>query len=169
MRYNGEDREDRKFYLHGYTALLDNIQAALLNVKFKYYKQWILRRREIAEIYKNGLENIPEIKLFHCEDKRFFDVYQNYVIRAERRDKLAEFLEKKGVEIIISWPVPNYKQPVMQPNTICLPETEKICKEVLSLPMYPELKNSEAEYVIKCIKNFTPLESAGFSNGVYRK
>ena len=156
LRYNGEDREDRKFYYHGYTALLDNVQAALLSVKFKYYKQWISRRREIAEIYKKGLENIPEIKLFHCEDKRFFDVYQNYVIRTEKRDKLAEFLEKKGVEIIISWSVPNYKQPVMQPNTICLTETEKICKEVLSLPMYPELKNSEVEYVVKCIKNFYP-------------
>lgn len=156
LRYNGENREDRKFYLHGYTALLDNIQAALLSVKFKYYKQWILRRRKLAGIYYKNLKDIPDIKLPHFKDKRFFDFYQNYVIRAEKRDKLAEFLEKKGVEIMISWAVPNYKQPVMQPNTVCLAETEKICKEVLSLPMYPELKDSEVEYVVKCIKNFYP-------------
>lgn len=154
LRYNGEDRETRRFYFHGETSLLDNVQAALLNAKLRYLNQWLKRRREIANFYKKGLGNIPEIKLPHFGDSRFFDVYQNYVIRAENRDSLVSWLAKKGIETIISWEVPNYKQPVMQPNSIILPETEKICKEVVSLPMYPELTNWEVGYVIKCIKEF---------------
>lgn len=154
LRYNGEDREDRHFYYHGYTALLDNVQAALLSVKFKYFPQWIERRRAIAELYRKGLERVKETKTPHFDDSRFFDVYQNYVIRAQRRDELAEFLESNGVETLISWKTPTYREPVMQPNALSLPETETICKEVLSLPMYPELEDSEVEYIIGQVKAF---------------
>jgi len=154
LRYNGQDRENRKFYSHGYTALLDNVQAGLLNVKLKYFPGWLKRRKEIAELYKRGLENIKEVKLPHFSDPRFFDVYQNYVIRAKNRDELSDYLNKKGVETIISWPIPNYKQPVMQPNNIFLPETEKICREVISLPMYPELTAQQINSVVSCIKEF---------------
>jgi len=154
LRYNGEDRQDRNFYFHGYTALLDNVQAALLNVKLKYLPRWLLRRREIAGLYQKGLEGVPQVKTPHFKDSRFYDVYQNYVIRAQKRNELVEYLKNNGVETLISWPVPMYKQPVMQPNNIMLPETERICKEIVSLPMYPELKNSEVAYVIKCIKSF---------------
>lgn len=153
LRYNGEDRITRKFYFHGYTALLDNMQAGLLNVKLKYFPKWIERRREIANLYEQGLSDI-QVKLPHFSDPRFFDVYQNYVIRAKNRDELSDYLNKKGVETIISWSEPMYKQPVMQPNNIFLQETEKICREVLSLPMFPELTNSQVEYVINKIKEF---------------
>ncbi|MDF1498745.1 MAG: DegT/DnrJ/EryC1/StrS family aminotransferase [Patescibacteria group bacterium] len=154
LRFNGESREDRKFYYHGYTALLDNVQAALLNVKFKYFKQWITRRRQIANIYRNNLKDLLNIELPYYGDSRFFDVYQNYVIRAERRNELVKYLNKRGVEVLISWDTPNYKQPVMCPNKIFLCETEKICKEVISLPMYPELNNTEVTYVANCIIDF---------------
>jgi len=154
LRYNGEDHKTGKFYSHGRSALLDNVQAALLNVKLKYFPQWVKRRREIADIYKKGLRDISQIKIPHFKDSRFFDTYQNYIIRAERRDELAGYLKKKRIEILIKWPVPNYKQPVMQPNNIFLPETEKICKEVISLPMYPELTNAQVKYVIDCLRKF---------------
>ena len=154
LRYNGEDRQDRKFYNHGYTALLDNIQAALLGVKLKYFPKWLDRRREIAGLYREGLENISRIKTPHFADSRFYDVYQNYVIKAEKRDEVARHLQKTGIEVLISWATPMYGQPVMQPNNIFLQETEKICKEVLSLPLYPELSNRQVKYVIRSIKDF---------------
>lgn len=154
LRYNGENRNDRKFYYHGHTALLDNVQAALLNIKLKYFPKWLKRRREIANLYQKGLKNLFQVKTPHFNDPRFYDVYQNYVIRAERRDELVEYLKNNGVETLISWSVPTYKQPVMQPNKIFLPETEKICKEVISLPIYPELTNEQVQYVIDCIKEF---------------
>lgn len=154
LRYNGENRNDRKFYEHGYTALLDNIQAGLLNVKLKYFEGWLKRRRHLALLYKRGLEDVKEIRPPHFYDPRFFDVYQNYAVRAERRDELCSYLEKKGVETLISWPEPMYKQPVMRPNNLFLQETEKICKEVISLPMYPELTDKQVQYVVKIIRKF---------------
>ena len=154
LRYNGEDRETRKFYFHGYTSLLDNVQAALLNVKFKYFPKWTERRRELAGLYEKDLKNIKQIKIPNFKDPNFYDVFQNYVIRAEKRNELVKFLERKGVEVLISWPIPNYRQPVLQPNNLFFPETEKICREVISLPMYPELTDKEVKYVASCICNF---------------
>ena len=154
LRYNGEYRETRKFYYHGHTALLDNLQAAVLNVKLNYLKDWLARRREIAALYKKGFASIEQIELPHFDDPRFSDAYQNYVIRAKRRNELMDHLKKSGVEVLVSWTTPMYKQPVMQPNDIHLPETEKICKEVLSLPMFPELIDEDIAYVIERVKNF---------------
>lgn len=154
MRYNGENREDRQFYYHGHNFLMDNLHAALLNVKLKYFPQWLKRRTELAELYHRGLERVSQVKAPRFGDPRFSDIYTNYVIRAERRDELAKHLAERGVETLISWDTPVYRQPVMQPNNITLPETEKICKEVLSLPLYPELTDEEAQYVIEQVRNF---------------
>lgn len=154
MRYNGEDREDRKFYYHGHNFLMDNVHAALLNVKLKYLPQWLKRRKEIAEIYHRGLENIKQVKIPRFGDERFEDIYTNYVIRAERRDELKKYLQEQGVETMISWPIPTYKHPVMMPNNIYLPETERICRQVISLPMYPELEDEQVDYVIKSVRDF---------------
>lgn len=153
LRYNGEDRKTRKFYYHGYTCLLDNMQAAILNKKLEYFPQWVKRRQNIAKQYRKGLLSIKEITLPHFSDTRFVDAYQNYAIRTKRRNELAAHLAKKGVEILISWDTPTYAQPAMKPNGIFLPETEKICKEVISLPMYPELTDKEIQYVISAVRN----------------
>lgn len=154
MRYNGEDREDRKFYYHGHNFLMDNLHAALLSVKLTYLPQWLKRRKEIAEKYHKGLENIPQVKTPRFQDERFDDIYTNYVIRVERRDELKKYLEEQGVETMISWPIPTYKQPLMMQNDIYLRETEKICQEVISLPMYPELTDEQIDYVIKSVRDF---------------
>jgi dTDP-4-amino-4,6-dideoxygalactose transaminase len=157
MRYNGENREDRRFYYHGHNFLMDNLHAALLNVKLKYLPQWLKRRKEIAQKYHLGLENVSQVRIPRFDDHRFSDVYTNYVIRAEKRDGLKKYLDEEGVETLISWPIPMYKQPLMLPNNIYLPETEKICKEVISLPMYPELEDEQIDYVIEKIKRFYSL------------
>jgi len=156
LREHGENKieGEREFYYHGYNERIDNLHAAILYVKLTHIKDYIDRRREIAEMYKEGLKDIKNIYLPHFEDKRFYDVYQNYVIRYDYRDKLVECLEEQGVETLISWPKPNYRHKVMQPNNYNMPETEKICKTVVSLPMNPELSNEEVNYVIEIIKNF---------------
>lgn len=154
MRYNGEDREDRHFYYHGHNFLMDNLQAALLRIKLRELPKWLMHRREIADLYRQGLSGISEIVLPHFEDDRFYDVYQNYVIRAKNRDGLVEHLTEQGVETLVSWNIPMYKQPALLPNTIHLPETEKICQEVVSLPMYPELTDEEIRYVADTVRRF---------------
>lgn len=157
MRYNGEDRQDRKFYYHGHNFLMDNLQAALLNVKLKYLPEWLERRREIAEKYHQGLGNIPQVKIPLFRDRRFHEVYTNYVIRAQKREGLKKYLQERGIETLVSWPAPMYKQPLMLPNDICLFETEKICRQIISLPLYPELTDEQADYVIKTIGDFYRL------------
>lgn len=170
MRYNGEDRETREFQYHGHNFIMDNVHAALLNVKLKYLPQWLERRKEIAKLYQKGLSGIKQIKLPHYDDSRFEDIYTNYVIRAERRNELKKFLtDHKYVETLISWPRPTYTEPNMQAakdkwrfgvNGNTLPETEKICSEVLSLPCYPELTNDDVSYVIEKINEFYFRSSA---------
>jgi len=165
MRYNGENREDRHFYYHAHNFLMDNLQAALLQVKFRYFPQWLQRRKEIAELYHQGLEGMAQVQVPRFGDPRFSDIYTNYVIRAERRDELAKFLQEQGVETMISWGIPTYKEPVFQQGEIPrlvsaggdareLPETEKICREVLSLPMYPELTGEQVQYAIEQVRGF---------------
>ena len=165
MRYNGEDRETRHFHYHGHNMIMDNVHAALLNVKFKYLPSWLERRKEIAKKYNEGLSGIKGITVPDFSDNRFSDVWCNYVILAEKRDDLKKHLtEEKLIETLISWPQPTYTEPVMldtkeewrfgDSNDDSLPETEKICKEVLSLPIYPELEDDQVNYVIESIKEF---------------
>ncbi len=171
MRYNGEDRERRHFYYHGHNLLMDNLHAALLNVKMKYFPEWLTRRKEIAELYREGLFSVSQVQTPHFADDRFSDIYTNYVIRAERRDELKKYLDEQGIETLVSWPVPTYTEPVFtDPNlnrehttpllisstgmVSALPETEKICKEVISLPIYPELTNEDISSVVHSIQAF---------------
>jgi len=140
----------------GWNSRLDNVQAAFLNVKIKYLKEWIDRRREIAAIYNNGLKDIQGIELPPSpdSDEKHFDVYQNYVLKAGKRDKLAAFLKEKGVETLIKDPIANHQQPGLGLSHFNLPHSEKLVREVISLPMYPELNQEQIEYVIESVKKF---------------
>ena len=142
--------------LCGWTARLDNLQAAVLNVKFKHLPGWIKRRREVARFYQKGLSGVFGIKLPPAPDSdpKHFDIYQNYVLKAQKRDGLFEFLKEKGVETLIKDPVPNHWQKGVSLFHFHLPLTERLAKEVISLPMYPELTNKQIQYVIKCVKDF---------------
>jgi len=141
---------------YGWNSRLDNLQAAVLNVKFKYLPTWVKRRREIAKIYNKGLAGVKKINLppFPDSNPDYFDVYQNYVIRTEKRDKLREFLKNKGVETLVKDPIPNHWQKGLNLFKFHLPKTERFANEIISLPMYPELTNQQVEYVIDCIRKF---------------
>jgi dTDP-4-amino-4,6-dideoxygalactose transaminase len=164
MRYNGEDRETREFYCHAHNLIMDNVHAAILNVKLKYLAGWLVRRKEIAARYHAGLSKIKQVKAPQFDDSRFSDVYTNYAIRAERRDELKKyFTDSELVETIISWPRPTYTEPSMLETKAgwrfgedgtSLPETEKICKEVISLPCYPELTDDDIDAVIEATRGF---------------
>jgi dTDP-4-amino-4,6-dideoxygalactose transaminase len=139
---------------YGFNSRLDNLQAAILNVKFKYLPNWIKIRREIAELYYQGFSNIPEVKLPPRSDERHFDIYQNYVLRVQKRDELAKFLKEKGVETLIKDPIALHHHLALGLSHFQLPYTEKLAKEVISIPIYPELTDEQVKYVINCIKDF---------------
>src|SRR5205823_4904475 len=86
VRFNGEDRQTGEFHYHGYTALLDNVQASVLDVKLRHLPKWIEHRRKIAELYDNGLRDIPQLALPNFANADYYDSYQNYVIRSKQRD-----------------------------------------------------------------------------------
>jgi dTDP-4-amino-4,6-dideoxygalactose transaminase len=140
----------------GWCTRLDNLHAALLNMKFNYFEQWVKRRREVAKMYDEGLSDIPELALPPKSNSDYFDVYQNYVIRFEKRDELVAHLQKSGVEVLVSWRVPIHKQKALGLDRFKLPMTERISAEVISLPMYPELTDEEVKFVIEAVKKFFP-------------
>ena len=156
LRDHGYQRSTGEMLCYGYNSRLDNVQAAILDVKLKHLPEWIERRRELASLYDRGLFDLQELKLPPPprSDDRFFDVYQNYVIRAKERDRLVAYLEESGIEILISWPKPMHHHEALGLKHFHLPKIERISNEVLSLPMYPELTEKEIGYITKKIKLF---------------
>jgi len=141
---------------YGWNSRLDNLQAAVLNVKLNYLESWLNKRREIAKIYQEGLKNVSQIKLPNAPEKNgeYFDVFQNYVLKVEKRDELFSYLKENGVETLMKDPVTNHSHKALNVSHFNLPITDRLAKEVISLPMYPELTDEQVQYVIKCVKDF---------------
>jgi dTDP-4-amino-4,6-dideoxygalactose transaminase len=154
LRYNGEDRDTGEYHYHGYTALLDNVQAAVLDVKLKHLPDWIQHRRRIAALYGQGLEGIPGLTLPHFHNPHFLDIYQNYVVRTQRRDALRQYLKDQGVETLVHWPKPLWEHKDLGLENPGLPATQSFCKEVISLPMSAETTPEHVEITVGCIHNF---------------
>jgi len=145
-----------KIVEYGFTSRLHNIQAAILNVKFPHLQEWIERRRGIAQMYEEGLKNVEGIQIPSAPTSEgpHYDVFQNYVLKAQKRDELFEYLKEKEVETLIKDPVANHKHPGLGLDHFSLPYSEQLADEVISLPMYPELTNEQVEYVIQTVQEF---------------
>ncbi|MBC7350134.1 MAG: DegT/DnrJ/EryC1/StrS family aminotransferase [Candidatus Aminicenantes bacterium] len=154
MRYNGEDRMTGEYHGHGFTCLLDNMQAAFLDIKLKYLPKWIDRRRKVAEKYRISLCDIEDLMLPHYKDPRRDHVYQNYVVRSKQGDEFSSFLADNGIEVLNQFRKPYYKHIALELEDHGFPETEQLSKEVCSLPMNPELMDDEIDYVISVIRRF---------------
>lgn len=154
FRDNGRVESVEVIECFGWCTRLDNLHAALLNMKFRYFDNWVKRRKEIARMYDAGLAGIKGLLPHPNSNSDYFDVYQNYVIRCKERDDLVAHLRKSGIEVLISWPTPVHKQKALGLSHFNLPKTERISAEVVSLPMYPELIDDEVEVVIDAVKRF---------------
>jgi dTDP-4-amino-4,6-dideoxygalactose transaminase len=156
LRDNGRAKGQAEVTGYGFNSRLDNLHAAILSVKLKYLPRWTARRRQLAALYQQGLSSLAEVILPPAPQSngRYYDVFQNYVIRTAQRDKLVSHLARNGIETLISWPIPMHCQPALGLNHFRLPQTEAISREVLSLPMYPELTDEQVNYVIKVIQDF---------------
>jgi dTDP-4-amino-4,6-dideoxygalactose transaminase len=154
FRDNGRVESVEEIECYGWCTRLDNLHAALLDMKFRHFDQWVARRREIAGMYDAGLDGIGGLITHPRSDDDYFDVYQNYVIRTKDRDALVSHLRNSGIEILISWPTPMHKQKALRLHHFSLPVTERISAEVVSLPMYPELTDGEVEKVNDAVRRF---------------
>jgi len=163
LRNHGSPRR----YLHeemGWNSRLDAIQAAVLRVKLPHIEQWNRQRRERAATYdrlltQSGLTSstgdAPVRTLAVAPQAGH--VYHQYVIRAERRDPLRQFLADRRIGTEIYYPIPLHLQPVfayLGYREGDLPESERAAREVLALPMFPELTEHEQQWVVESIAEF---------------
>lgn len=154
MRNYGQSKKHFHDYL-AWNRRTDGIQAAILNVKLKFLNKCNNLRRKNAKIYYKYLKNLPVVT--PSELDFLMHVYHLYVIRARKRDQLVEFLRKKGIATGIHYPIPIHLQKAYRFAGFkkgSFPVTEKLSKEVVSLPMYPELGEIQIKYVSRCIGDF---------------
>lgn len=140
-----------------FNCRMDNLQAAVLDLKLKYLPGWIEERRAIASIYHEELSNIPHLYLPPppVKDGPSFDVFQNYEIEAKDRDQLVVHLRELGVETMISWGGKGVHQfNELGLTHFRLPRTERMFGRVLMLPMNAELLEEEAKYVADAVRKF---------------
>jgi dTDP-4-amino-4,6-dideoxygalactose transaminase len=140
--------------LWGFNSRLDSLQAGLASIKLKKLDSWNNRFREIADFYRDNLKDI----VITPSDKSYEEpVYHNFVIRVDPRDALMTYLNSKGVDTKIHYPIPIHLQECAKNLNYKkgdFPNTELFASQMISLPIYPELTDNEIEYVVKAIKSF---------------
>jgi dTDP-4-amino-4,6-dideoxygalactose transaminase len=145
-----------QYELIGGNFRLDGIQGAVLNVKLKYLEGWAQNRRENAAVYNEALEGVGDIRIPVIRDYNY-SVYNQYTIRTSRRDALKEHLSGNGIGCGVYYPEPLHLQKCFEYlgyGKGDLPVTDKACREVLSIPVSPELTEEQRDYVIEKIKEF---------------
>jgi dTDP-4-amino-4,6-dideoxygalactose transaminase len=163
LRNHGSPRR----YVHdeiGWNSRLDAIQAAILRVKLPHIESWNQQRRAHAATYdrlftQSGLTSATgdaPVRVL-ATSPHAHHVYHQYVVRAQRRDALREFLAARNIGSEIYYPLPLHLQPAfayLGYREGDLPESERAAKEVLALPMFPELTEAEQQWVVESVAEF---------------
>lgn len=156
--YLRNDGAKKKYYhkMIGMKSRLHTLQAAFLNVKLPYLHKWNKQRRMLAKLYSSYLKNIPGIITpFEAADR--MHVYHLYVIETNQRNALQKYLSDIGIETVIHYPVPIHLQKAYKSQGYYagqFPVTEKKAGSILSLPLFPEMKSSEVQFICNQIKIF---------------
>jgi dTDP-4-amino-4,6-dideoxygalactose transaminase len=158
MRMIRDHGQEKKYYhlLEGYNGRLDAIQAAVLRIKLKRLPEWTTARQRNARYYNELLANVPGI-VTPTEADFAQSVYHLYVIHADNRDALQQYLAEKGIATGLHYPQPLHLQAAYQylgHKKGAFPITENSASKLLSLPMFPELTNKQIEYIAETIKNY---------------
>lgn len=150
----------KKYYnlIKGVNSRLDEIQAAILRVKLKFLDKWNARRRIIAKYYLDHLNSFRnENFILPVVAKGNTHIWHLFVIRSKKRNKLISYLEEHGIETLVHYPVPPYKQLALKEIRYLSPKfpiTNKLSQEVLSLPIGPHLTKQETAYVCETVNKF---------------
>lgn len=148
-----------KTYYHeevGYNSRLDALQAAVLSAKLPHLAAWSERRRENAAYYDAAFADLPEVVTPYV-DPLNESIYNQYTIRVERRDALQSHLKAGGIGNAIYYPLPLHLQPCfayLGYREGSCPEAERASREVLSLPVYPELTEARLDEVVQAVRAF---------------
>ncbi|HEX9562391.1 MAG TPA: DegT/DnrJ/EryC1/StrS family aminotransferase [Gemmatimonadaceae bacterium] len=148
-----------KTYFHdevGYNSRLDALQAAVLSAKLPHLHHWSAGRRANAAYYTSALADVPEVRTPHIHPANE-SIFNQYTLRADRRDDLQAHLKSKGIGSAIYYPLPLHLQPCFEYlgyQRGAFPESERAALEVLSLPIYPELTSAQLDEVVGAIRAF---------------
>jgi dTDP-4-amino-4,6-dideoxygalactose transaminase len=143
--------------ISGINSRLDELQAAILRLKLENLNEWNDERKKNASLYFDLLKNVGDIQLPPKESKTEKPVFHQFVIQTTNRDELKKFLTRNGIETAVHYAVPVHLQKAythLGYKKNSLPVAEKLSKTVLSLPIFPGLKNEEVEKIGKTIKKF---------------
>lgn len=143
----------------GLNSRLDSVQAKIVLLGLNQLDQWNAQRRKNAMQYQTALKDLVKVPI---ETNNIFSVYHNFVILTEKRDQLARFLKENGIDTRVHYPIPIHLQPAAKNLHYKMgdfPITERLAKQMLSLPIYPELVLDELEYIITHIKIFFEIEN----------
>lgn len=162
------DHGSVKRYQHemlGLNGRLDEVQAAVLRIKLPHLDEWNVARRHHAARFNDLLRNLPlDLPSLPGPDH----VFHLYVVRTPHRDALREHLQRSGIQAGIHYPVPCHQQPAcasFSPGIGKLPVTESVVSEILSLPLFPELREDEVQYIADAVVQFFQAgRGSGFSN-----
>jgi dTDP-4-amino-4,6-dideoxygalactose transaminase len=148
--------EDGEVVLWAGNSRLDNLQAAILDLQFKDYGHIVDRRRALAGIHQERLGDVGELVLPPAPDAdpRHFDTYQNFEIEAQRRDELKAFLKENGIGTLVQWGGKAVHQFAKLGLNRTLPNTERLFKRCLMLPMNLTLADDDVHYVCDRVREF---------------
>lgn len=138
----------------GLNSRIDSVQAKIVSLGLTYLDKWNAARRRNAFRYQDALKSVITVPF---DPENLFSVYHNFVILTEKRDALAHYLKENGVDTRVHYPIPLHLQPAAKNLNYKMgdfPVAEKLMKQMLSLPIYPELVDKEIDYVISNIKDF---------------
>ncbi len=145
----GSDRKYHNLY-KGLNSRLDELQAAVLDVKLPYLDADNARRREIASYYRENITN-PAVILPQTYDEKAA-VWHVFAVRTAERDRFQQYLSDNGVQTIIHYPTPPHKQPAYREwNHLSFPITEEIHRTIISLPISPVMTNDEIQKVTEIV------------------
>ncbi|WP_435950465.1 DegT/DnrJ/EryC1/StrS family aminotransferase [Psychrobacter sp. DM8] len=150
---NYGSHEKYKNLFSGVNSRLDEIQAAMLNIKLPHLDEEVICRRKVAEAYLDGINNSAII--LPTVENESSHVWHVFVVRCKQRDSLQNYLANNGVQTLIHYPIPPHKQQAYHEwNDQSYPISEKIHAEVLSLPIGPTLSMSDVKKIIRIVNNF---------------
>jgi len=156
LRVHGQVEKNHSHFF-GLNSRLDELQAVILRVKLKTLDEKNEIRRNIAKKYHEALSDIKDLELPPLDPDYKKSVYHRYVIKTPYRDELAKFLKEKCIGIGYYYPIPLHlhKSYLETYKTfLSFPAAEKLAKESLAIPLYPELEDKEIDYIINSIKEF---------------
>lgn len=148
----GSDRKYHHIY-KGVNSRLDEIQAAVLDIKLKHLDSDNNKRRKISKYYRENIKN-SKIILPETYDEKSH-VWHIFAVRTQNRDEFQKYLTEKGIQTIIHYPTPPHKQGAYKEwNNLSFPITEEIHNTILSLPISPVMTDSEIEKVVEVVNEY---------------